>query len=77
MHLQSLKSLHSTVFQEMHFQKNTLFDLDLGVKVIRNVAQYPLHPVTYAPAEFEVATSNSLRGDAFMRKYSIVTYAFI
>ena len=30
----------------MQFQENTLFDLDLGVKVIRNVAQYPLLHVT-------------------------------
>ena len=40
---------------------------DLGVKVMQNVAQYPLHHVTYAAAKFEVAVSNSL-GDAFTRK---------
>ena len=33
-------------------------DLYLGVKVTQNVAQSPLHHVTYAPAKFEVATSN-------------------
>ena len=44
----------------MHKQESTLFDLDLGVKVTQNVAQYPLHHVTYAPVKFEVATSNSL-----------------
>ena len=43
------------------------FDLYLGGKVTQNVAQYPLHPVTYAPAKFEVATSKGL-GDAFTRK---------
>ena len=32
-------------------------DLYLGVKVTQNVAQYPLHCVTYAPAKFEVAMS--------------------
>ena len=47
----------------MHLQENTLFDLDM------NVAQYPLHHVTYSPAKFEVATSNGLGGDAFTRKY--------
>ena len=31
--------------------------------VTHNVAQYPLHYVAYAPAKFEVATSNRL-GDA-------------
>ena len=45
-----------------------IIDLDLGVKVTQNVAQYPLHHVTYAPAKFEVATSNSL-GDPFTRKH--------
>ena len=34
------------------------FDLDLGINPTRNVAQYPLHHVTYAPARFEVATFN-------------------
>ena len=34
------------------------FDLDLGVKVTQNVAQYPLHHVTYSATKFEVATSN-------------------
>ena len=43
------------------------FDLDLGVKVTRNVAQFPLHHVTYSPTKFEVATSNSLGGDTFTR----------
>ena len=55
----------------MHLQENAVFDLDFGVKVTQNVAQYPLHHVTYVAAKFEVATSNSLGGDAFTRKYSI------
>ena len=37
------------------------FDFDLGVKVTRNVAQYPLLHVTYVPAKFKVASSNGLR----------------
>ena len=43
----------------MHLQENTFFDLDLGVKVTQNVAQYPLHHVTYAATKFE-ATSKGL-----------------
>ena len=39
----------------MHLQENTLFDL--GVKVTQNVAQCPLHRLTYAPTEFEVTVS--------------------
>ena len=55
----------------MHLQENSIFDLDLGVKVTRNVAQYPLHHVTYSATKFEVATSNCLGGDTFTRKYII------
>ena len=54
----------------MHLQENSIFDLDLGViscdldlgvKVTRNVAQYPLHSVTIS------ATSYGLGGDTFTR----------
>ena len=43
------------------------FDLDLGVKVTRNIAQYPLHHVTYSTTKFEVDSSNGLGGDTFTR----------
>ena len=58
------------VKDKMHLQENTLFDIDLWVKVTQNVAQCPLHHVTYAPTEFEVTTSKGL-GDAFTRKFNI------
>ena len=51
----------------MHLQKKTLYDL--GVKVAQNVAHYPPHHVTYVSVKFVVATSNSLEGYAFTRKY--------
>ena len=41
----------------MDLLENTLYNLDLGVKVTQNVAQYHPHHVTYAPANFEVAMS--------------------
>ena len=44
----------------MDLQENTLFDIDLRVKVTRNVAQCSLHHVTYAPTEFLVTTSKCL-----------------
>ena len=66
MHQQSLMLLHPMVKEKMHLQENTLFDLDLGVKV----TQCPLHYVTYAPTEFEVTTSKAL-GEAFTRKFNI------
>ena len=44
--------------------------LDLGGKVTPNVAQYPLHHVTYSATKFEVATSNGLGGDSFTRNVS-------
>ena len=57
--------------KEMHLQENTVFDLDLGVKVTQDVTQYLLHHVTYANVKFEDATSNGLGGDAFTRQYII------
>ena len=47
--------------KEMHYQENTLFDLDpkvKGVKVTRNVAQHPWHHVNFAPAKFDFAASH-------------------
>ena len=70
MHQQSLILLHPTVKEKMHLQENILVDLDLRVKVTRNVAQSTLHYVTYAPTEFEVTTSKDL-GEAFTRKFNI------
>ena len=52
----------------MHLQEHTLYDLDLVVKVTHNVVQCPPNHMTYAPAKFEVATSNSLGEDGFTRK---------
>ena len=40
---------------------------DLGVKVTRSVAQYPLHHATYSATKFEVNNSNGLGGDTFTR----------
>ena len=53
----------------MHLQEiqYLTFDLEFGVKVTRNVAQYTLHHVTYSATKFEVATSNGLGGDTFTR----------
>ena len=42
----------------MYLQENTFFDLELKFKIKGNVAQYPLHHVTYAPVKFKVNTSN-------------------
>ena len=55
----------------MDLQENSLFDLDLQVKVTPNVAECPLRHVTYASTEFEVTTSKALGGEAFTRKFSI------
>ena len=49
-----------------------IFDLDLGFKVSQNVAQYPIHHVTYLATKFEVATSKGL-GDAF-KKIQCLTF---
>ena len=55
----------------MHLQENTLYDLDLVGKVTQNAVQYPPNHMTYVPAKYEVATSNSLGEDVFTRKYII------
>ena len=52
----------------MHLQEHTLYDLDLVVKVTQNVVQCHPNHMTYAPAKFEVATSNSLGEDGLTRK---------
>ena len=60
MYLQTLALLLPMV-KEMHYQENTLFDLDpkvKGVKLTQSVAQYPPHHVPYAPAKLYVATSH-------------------
>ena len=45
----------------VHHSKYPLltFDLYSGVKVTQSVAQYPPYHVTYSPAKYEFATSNS------------------
>ena len=58
----------------MYLQENTVFDLDLDIKVTWNDAQYPLHHVTYMYTD--VAASNGLGGDAFTRKYIIWPWLF-
>ena len=68
MQLWSLKLICPMVKEEMDLQGNTLYDLDLVVKVTQNVVQCPPNHMTYAPAKFEVATSNSLGEDGFTRK---------
>ena len=52
----------------MDLQESTLYDLDLGVKVTQNAAQYHPHHVAYASANFEVDMSNVSGEDAFIRK---------
>ena len=57
-HPPRLKVVCQRVKEELHLQENTLFDLDLRVKVTGNVVQIPLNRVNYAPVKFEVNTSN-------------------
>ena len=51
----------------MHLQENTLFDLELGVKVTQHITQYPLPHVTYSHVTFGVATSIGLGDEAITR----------
>ena len=45
----------------------SLLTLILGQRQTQNVAQYPLHHVTYAPAKIEAAMSTSFGGNALTR----------
>ena len=74
MHQQSLILLHPTVKEMMHLQENTLFDLDLRVKVTRNVAQCLLQHVTDAPTEFKVTTLKALGGGSIYKKIQYLTF---
>ena len=56
------------IYKKIHY---LIFDLDLGVKVTQNVAQYPLHYVTFSATKFEVAASKGFGGEAFTRKFNI------
>ena len=51
-------------------QENIVYELDCAIKVTWNIAQHPLHHVTYATPKLEVATFK-LWVDAFTREYSI------
>ena len=70
-HLQNLKLRNIVLFRRRHIYKKVhycTFNLDLRLRTnMKNIAQYPLHHMTYAPAKFEVAMSNGLGGDAFAR----------
>ena len=52
-------ALRRCIYKKIHY-----VSIDLGVKVTQNVAQYPLHHVTYTPAKFEVAMSESVMHDS-------------
>ena len=51
-----------------------IFDLDLGVKVAHNVAQYPLHYMTFSATKFEVAMSKGLGGGCIYKKIQYLTF---
>ena len=68
MHLQSLKLPRQKCLRGDAFTRKIYYlTFDLGVKVTQNVAQYPLHRVTYSATKFEVARFNGLGGDTFTR----------
>ena len=45
----------------MYLQENIVYELDFPIKVTWNIAQHPLHHVTYATAQSEVAMFNSYK----------------
>ena len=61
----------------MDLQESKSYDLDLGVKVTQNVAQYHPHHVTYASVNFEFAMSNGSGEDSFIRKKHYLTLGYL
>ena len=54
------------IYKKIHY-----LTLTFRVKITRNVAQCPLHHVTYAHTEFEVTTAKGFGREAFKRKINI------
>ena len=67
----SLKRICTRVYENLHLQEDTLYDLDIGFNVTQTAAQYLPRHVTYENVKFVVAMSNSLGGYTFTRKYII------
>ena len=77
MHLQSLKLLRPTVMSRCFYKKIQHLALALGSNVTFDVAQCPLYHMTCAPANFEVAASNSVGDDAFYIKIDYLTFDLV
>ena len=45
--------------------------MTLGQEQTRNVAQYPIHHMNYAPAKFEAAMSNGLGENVFTKIFDL------
>ena len=73
MHLGSVQFQIAMVMvkEEMHLQENTLYGLTLVSRSYIMLSSTLQNHMTYAPAKFKVATSNSLGEDAFTRKYIV------
>ena len=67
MHLQRLKLVRQTLKKQMYLQESIVLAQDQGHM---RCNRYPLHNVTYASAEIDVAMSYGI-GVAFTWKYSI------
>ena len=70
MDLQRLEFATSNNLGDDAFTRTNALGGDVFTRKYMICAQYPLHHVTYAPAKFEIATSNGL-GNAFTRKYIV------
>ena len=60
----------------MHVQENTLYDLDIRVRVTQNVAQYSLHHVTYALTTFETISKILMTGPRLVKEMHLQENTF-
>ena len=65
------------VYKKMHLQGNTLYDLDIRVRVTQNVAQYSLHHVTYALITFENISKILVTGPRLVKEMHLKENTFM
>ena len=63
--------VHPTVYKKTHY---LTFDLDIEVNVTRNMVQFPLHHVTYAPTNIKTCFVQQLKMRCIYKKMHVLTF---
>ena len=73
----TFKGLGGDAFTRKYIISLLTLTLTLGQGQTQNVAQYPLHHMTYTLAKFEAAMSNGFGGNALTRNIYIKYFLFM